>query len=44
MPRKTDTREVEAKEEKFSGFVFKIQANMNYETPRPRRLYARGFR
>ena len=29
MPRKTDTREVEAKEEKFSGFVFKIQANMN---------------
>lgn len=28
MPRKTDTREVEAKEEKFSGFVFKIQANM----------------
>ncbi len=29
MPRKTDTREVEAKEEKFSGFVFKIQANMD---------------
>ncbi len=29
MPRKTDTREVEAKEEKFTGFVFKIQANMD---------------
>lgn len=29
MPRKTDTREVEAKEEKFSGFIFKIQANMD---------------
>ncbi len=29
MPRQTDTRKVEAKEEKFSGFVFKIQANMD---------------
>ena len=29
LPRKTDTRVVEAKEEKFSGFVFKIQANMD---------------
>ncbi len=29
MPRKTDTREVEAQEEKFTGFVFKIQANMD---------------
>ncbi|HHL2558507.1 TPA: peptide chain release factor 3 [Yersinia enterocolitica] len=29
MPRKTDTREVVASEEKFTGFVFKIQANMD---------------
>jgi len=29
MARKTDTRLVEAAEEKFSGFVFKIQANMD---------------
>lgn len=29
MPRKTDTREVVAAEEKFTGFVFKIQANMD---------------
>lgn len=29
MPRKTDTREVSASEEKFTGFVFKIQANMD---------------
>lgn len=29
MPRATKTREVEATEEKFSGFVFKIQANMD---------------
>ena len=29
LPRKTDTREVLASEEKFSGFVFKIQANMD---------------
>ncbi|MBS6059190.1 MAG: peptide chain release factor 3 [Pantoea sp.] len=29
MPRQTDTRTVEASEEKFSGFVFKIQANMD---------------
>ena len=29
MPRNTDTREVTATEEKFTGFVFKIQANMN---------------
>jgi peptide chain release factor 3 len=29
MPRKTDVRDVEAQEEKFSGFVFKIQANMD---------------
>ncbi|HEQ1859227.1 TPA: peptide chain release factor 3 [Providencia alcalifaciens] len=27
--RKTDVREVEATEEKFTGFVFKIQANMD---------------
>ncbi|MDP8161874.1 peptide chain release factor 3 [Pasteurella skyensis] len=27
--RETDTRKVEAKEDKFSGFVFKIQANMD---------------
>lgn len=27
--RQTDTRQVEAQEEKFSGFVFKIQANMD---------------
>lgn len=29
MPRKTDTRVVNANEEKFTGFVFKIQANMD---------------
>ncbi|MEY4922391.1 MAG: peptide chain release factor 3 [Pseudomonadota bacterium] len=29
MPRKTDTREVVASEAKFTGFVFKIQANMD---------------
>jgi peptide chain release factor 3 len=29
QPRETESRLVEAGEEKFSGFVFKIQANMN---------------
>ncbi|MGK2946298.1 MAG: peptide chain release factor 3 [Candidatus Malihini olakiniferum] len=29
MPRNTDTRTVTALEEKFTGFVFKIQANMD---------------
>lgn len=29
QPRQTETREVMATEEKFSGFVFKIQANMD---------------
>jgi peptide chain release factor 3 len=29
MPRQTEEREVKADEEKFSGFVFKIQANMD---------------
>ncbi|PWK53461.1 peptide chain release factor 3 [Pleionea mediterranea] len=29
LPRATKTREVEATEEKFTGFVFKIQANMD---------------
>ncbi|WP_446470495.1 peptide chain release factor 3 [Xenorhabdus stockiae] len=29
MPRQTDARKVTAQEEKFSGFVFKIQANMD---------------
>lgn len=29
LPRKTDKREVAASEDKFSGFVFKIQANMD---------------
>ena len=29
LPRHTDTREVRAEEQKFSGFVFKIQANMD---------------
>jgi peptide chain release factor 3 len=29
LPRATKTREVKATEEKFSGFVFKIQANMD---------------
>jgi peptide chain release factor 3 len=29
MARETETRKVEAREEKFSGFVFKIQANMD---------------
>ncbi|SDK97645.1 bacterial peptide chain release factor 3 (bRF-3) [Modicisalibacter muralis] len=29
QPRDTDTREVSAEDERFSGFVFKIQANMD---------------
>jgi len=29
LPRATETREVDPHEEKFSGFVFKIQANMD---------------
>jgi peptide chain release factor 3 len=29
QPRQTDVRKVEPREEKFSGFVFKIQANMD---------------
>ncbi|MBV7314926.1 peptide chain release factor 3 [Shewanella sp. NIFS-20-20] len=29
MPRETDAREVQASDEKFTGFVFKIQANMD---------------
>ncbi|MEE8059112.1 MAG: peptide chain release factor 3 [Pseudomonadales bacterium] len=29
LPRQAGTREVDANEEKFSGFVFKIQANMD---------------
>ena len=29
QPRKTEVREILAEEEKFSGFVFKIQANMD---------------
>ncbi|WP_448212728.1 peptide chain release factor 3 [Colwellia sp. MEBiC06753] len=29
QPRQTDTRDVAATEDKFSGFVFKIQANMD---------------
>ncbi|QDF66395.1 peptide chain release factor 3 [Shewanella sp. SNU WT4] len=29
MPRATDAREVEASDDKFTGFVFKIQANMD---------------
>ncbi|MCO7225377.1 peptide chain release factor 3 [Pleionea sp. CnH1-48] len=29
QPRATHTRDIEASEEKFSGFVFKIQANMD---------------
>lgn len=29
QPRETDVREVKPEEEKFSGFVFKIQANMD---------------
>ncbi|MEX1031979.1 MAG: peptide chain release factor 3 [Cellvibrionaceae bacterium] len=29
LPRQTDKREVSAEEENFSGFVFKIQANMD---------------
>ncbi len=28
-PQKTDTRDVEPEEKKFSGFVFKVQANMD---------------
>ncbi|MAX31744.1 MAG: peptide chain release factor 3, partial [Halomonadaceae bacterium] len=29
QPRETDSREVDAKDERFTGFVFKIQANMD---------------
>ncbi|WCN08303.1 peptide chain release factor 3 [Marinomonas mediterranea] len=29
LPRQTSERQIDAKEEKFSGFVFKIQANMD---------------
>ncbi|KZN46345.1 peptide chain release factor 3 [Pseudoalteromonas luteoviolacea] len=29
LPRQTDEREIKADEEKFTGFVFKIQANMD---------------
>lgn len=29
QPQTTDTRQVDAKDERFSGFVFKIQANMD---------------
>ncbi|TDO98142.1 peptide chain release factor 3 [Marinomonas balearica] len=29
LPRQTSARQIDAKEEKFSGFVFKIQANMD---------------
>ncbi|ETS32519.1 MULTISPECIES: peptide chain release factor 3 [Photorhabdus] len=29
MPRQTDAREVSAQEDKFTGFIFKIQANMD---------------
>ncbi|TQV71459.1 peptide chain release factor 3 [Aliikangiella marina] len=29
LPRQTDSREVDASEDKFSGFIFKIQANMD---------------
>ncbi len=29
QPRQTDLRQVNATEEKFTGFVFKIQANMD---------------
>lgn len=43
MPRKTDTRVVEASEEKFTGFVFKIQANMDPKH-RDRVAFMRGIR
>ena len=43
MPRNTDTREVTATEEKFTGFVFKIPAHGS-ETPRPRGFHAGGVR
>lgn len=39
LPRAANERIVEPTEEKFSGFVFKIQANID-RTPRPYRLYA----
>ena len=41
QPRATTTREVEPDEDKLSGFVFKIQANMDPHAPRPRRVHAR---
>ncbi len=40
MPRQTDTRTVEASEDKFTGFVFKIQANMVPNTATAWRLCA----
>ncbi len=44
MPRVTDARTVTAQEEKFTGFVFKIQANMDPKHRGPRGLYARRVR
>ncbi len=44
MPRQTDTRTVEASEDKFTGFVFKIPGQHGPETSRPRGVYARGIR
>ncbi len=40
MPRQTDTRTVEASEDKFTGFVFEIQANMDRNTATAWRLCA----
>ncbi|SQC18974.1 peptide chain release factor 3 [Klebsiella pneumoniae] len=39
MPRNTDTREVTATEEKFTGFVLKFSQHGS-ETPRPRGFHA----
>jgi peptide chain release factor 3 len=39
-----EPRRCSPNEPKFSGFVFKIQANMDPEAPRPHRLPARLFR
>ena len=40
-PQQAESRVVEPTEKEMSGFVFKIQANMDPEPPRPHRLPAR---
>jgi peptide chain release factor 3 len=40
QPRISSERLIEASQPDFTGFVFKIQANMDPETPGSRRVYA----